>query len=478
MFSFPLRLAAMYYRATIKIMNYSQYASLNEEAVSELFKQRLEELQRSCRRSYRQPIVGHKQLDMYQLFRAVQARGGAKNVTQWKDIGKKLGLPASVTNAGYTLRTKYESHILPYEEILCNEFPQTDLPDPSLNSTLRGVTAISAPMSLTPHVNRVLENPHSSPQLVEPTHNIGDAIMYPNEDAPYHQPLSAFSANSTSPTQLPASNNWLVKQSEIRTQDPSAANLGNSFDANMQPSHNNLSNLQFNPNQGLLNSPRSSYDFQRIQFATQSSGKQIQYHSALARHSMLKRVNIRNQSFTDDTIATFLSSLPSVEILAIGSLRNLTRMFDPSLLPISLVSLQLDELPSNLLETALQVIKSRDIHDLSVTIYNPEVKSTLVDRSKWDGHESAEAGGTSNNMITHHHEPFITYNNTGVMGQESLEYHRPHIEIHTASPIKKVASNESSLSIDQGPGAIIDYSDHSNVGHFHDWHDPINDFNY
>lgn len=466
-------------------MNYSQYTSMDEEEVAQLFKQRLEELQRTGRRSYRQPIVGHKQLDMYRLFRAVQARGGAKNITQWKDIAKKLGLPASVTNAGYTLRTKYESHILPYEEMLCNEFPPMELPDASLSSTLRGVTNLSAPIALTPHVSRVIENSYSSTQFLEPAHNTTDTTMYSNDDALYNQAIAPLSADNngthqlqnTSSTQLPSSNNWLVKQSEIRPHDSSAANIGNSFDSSVQPSHTNLSNLQFNPNSGLINSPQSSYDFQRIQFSTQSSGKQIQYHSALAKHTMLKRISICNQSFTDDTIVAFLSSLPSVEVLAIGSLRNLSKMFDPSLLPASLVSLQLDELPSNLLETALQVIKSRDIHDLSVTIYNPEMKSTLVDRSRWDGHESMEVGKLVNNMITQHHEP-ITYKSTENMSQASPKYNHSNTEIHTANPIRKVASHESSLSIDQGLGTTTDYSEHSNIGHFHDWHDPIDDFSY
>lgn len=469
-------------------MNYSQYTALNEDAVSELFKRRLEELQRSCRRSYRQPIVGHRQLDMYQLFRAVQARGGAKNVTQWKEIGKKLGLPASVTNAGYTLRTKYESYILPYEEILCNEFPQMEFADPGLSSTLRGVTSISAPISLTPQVNRVLENVHSPPSLAEQVHAVGDGVMFASDDALYRQPLPGFPVTvstttttqpqNSSSTQFPASNNWLVKQSEIRPHDSSVANLNTSFDANEQSSSNNLSKLQFNPNQGLFNPSQSSYDFQRLQLATQSSGKQIQYHAALARPSMLRRLQIRNQNFTDENIVTFLNSLPPVELLVIGSLRNLTSMFDPSLLPMSLVSLQLDEIPSHLLETALQVVKSRNIQDLSITVYNPEAKSTLVDRSKWEGHEVAERGSVSNTMITHRHEPFTTYNSAGSMHQEPSEYPRQHIELHATSPLRKTTSNESSLSIDQGPGAIVDYSDHSNIGHYSDWHDHINDFGY
>lgn len=467
-------------------MNYSQFTPLSEEGVSELFKQRLEELQRSSRRSYRQPIVGHKQLDMYQLFRAVQARGGAKNVIQWKEIGKKLGLPASVTNVGYTLRTKYESYILPYEEILCNEFPQMEFADPSLNSTLRGVTSASAPISLTPRVNRALENVHSSSPLAESVHNLGDTTLVISEDPPYQQSMPLFSTNNSSTyqpqnapsTQLPASNNWLVKQSEIRPHDSSSANLNTSFEINEQPSHTSLSKLQFNSNHGLFNSSQSSYDLQRLQFATQASGKQIQYHAALARPSMLRRLQIRNQNFTDENIVTFLNSLPPVEMLVVGSLRNLTSMFDPSLLPMSLVSLQLDEIPSHLLETVLQVVKSRNIQDLSITIYNPDMKSTLVDRSKWEGGEATDVGGASNTMITHRHDPFITYNNVGDMHRVPAEYPRQHIELHAASPLRKTASNDSSLSIDQGPGAIVDYSDHSNIGHYSDWHDHINDFSY
>jgi hypothetical protein len=64
------------------------------------------------------PRVGRKELDLYRLYESVQKRGGFNAVTQWKDLALDLDLPGSVTNAGYTLRTKYESFILPFEKIL------------------------------------------------------------------------------------------------------------------------------------------------------------------------------------------------------------------------------------------------------------------------------------------------------------------------------------------------------------------------
>lgn len=164
-------------------------------------------------------------------------------------------------------------------------------------------------------MNRVLENVHSPPSLAEQVHAVGDGVMFASDDALYRQPLPGFPVTvstttttqpqNSSSTQFPASNNWLVKQSEIRPHDSSVANLNTSFDANEQSSSNNLSKLQFNPNQGLFNPSQSSYDFQRLQLATQSSGKQIQYHAALARPSMLRRLQIRNQNFTDENIVTF-----------------------------------------------------------------------------------------------------------------------------------------------------------------------------
>ncbi|CAL5983358.1 ARID1_AT-rich interaction domain protein [Hexamita inflata] len=101
-----------------------QVPNSNPSGISQVFMQRISELGRSMNRDMRRiPRVGRKDLDLYKLYELVQTRGGYTNITQWKDLADELDLPQSVTNAGYILRTKYESFILPFEKQLLQQFP-------------------------------------------------------------------------------------------------------------------------------------------------------------------------------------------------------------------------------------------------------------------------------------------------------------------------------------------------------------------
>jgi len=98
------------------------------------FMDRITQLSRENNREIRKPPrVGRKDLDLYQLYLAVQKRGGYTHVMQWKELAVDLKLPPSVTNAGYTLRTKYESFILPFEQTLLKEFPVGEIQRPQEN---------------------------------------------------------------------------------------------------------------------------------------------------------------------------------------------------------------------------------------------------------------------------------------------------------------------------------------------------------
>ncbi|KAG9395834.1 ARID/BRIGHT DNA binding domain [Carpediemonas membranifera] len=89
----------------------------------------------------RMPVVGHRELDLYQLFTLVEHYGGLDHVVKnklFKEIAKQLGLPPSVTNAGFVLRNKYEKLILPYEKVLAQRY-----------STLNHHTHESPPVQIT-----------------------------------------------------------------------------------------------------------------------------------------------------------------------------------------------------------------------------------------------------------------------------------------------------------------------------------------
>lgn len=66
------------------------------------------------------PIMGYKELDLFQLFREVVAYGGfnevVKNVGTWSKIWKRLGnFDPSITDSSFRLKKNYERYLLDYE---------------------------------------------------------------------------------------------------------------------------------------------------------------------------------------------------------------------------------------------------------------------------------------------------------------------------------------------------------------------------
>ncbi|KAG9390844.1 ARID/BRIGHT DNA binding domain [Carpediemonas membranifera] len=66
----------------------------------------------------RWPVVGHQKLDFGKLFKEVRDRGGIDAVIRekkWKDVGRKLELPKSVTNVGFVLKKHYNEFLRSWE---------------------------------------------------------------------------------------------------------------------------------------------------------------------------------------------------------------------------------------------------------------------------------------------------------------------------------------------------------------------------
>jgi len=66
------------------------------------------------------PIMGYKELDLFQLFREVMTYGGfnevVKNVGTWSKIWKRLGnFDPSITDSSFRLKKNYERYLLEYE---------------------------------------------------------------------------------------------------------------------------------------------------------------------------------------------------------------------------------------------------------------------------------------------------------------------------------------------------------------------------
>jgi hypothetical protein len=78
------------------------------------------------------PIMGYKELDLFQLFKEVSAYGGfnevVKNVGTWSKIWKRLGnFDPSITDSSFRLKKNYERYLLEYEYKIFPEHRQQAL---------------------------------------------------------------------------------------------------------------------------------------------------------------------------------------------------------------------------------------------------------------------------------------------------------------------------------------------------------------
>jgi len=82
------------------------------------------------------PIMGYKELDLFQLFKEVTSYGGfnevVKNVGTWSKIWKRLGnFDPSITDSSFRLKKNYERYLLDYEFRCFPEFRRGDSDKPT-----------------------------------------------------------------------------------------------------------------------------------------------------------------------------------------------------------------------------------------------------------------------------------------------------------------------------------------------------------
>ncbi|TNJ26618.1 ARID1 protein [Giardia muris] len=282
--------------------------SPQERPVVDHFYWRLNELQQQRSKQVRRvPVVGHRPLDLYALFRAVQNRGGSKAIQHWKDIGRELNLAASVTNAGFTLRTKFESYIAPFEDILMDEFPITDFEDQRVHLEMTGPGPVES--------------------LRDQTYL---ATFTDHQEGIHHNA------------------NWLVPaQSPVM--------LGTS----LRLPHGEADGIH--PTGVTANSI----------YGTQASqAVHAQYEARLAPNAGLKVFQITNRRFTDATLMNLIRALQltQVEELCLGSLAKITVLPEFSALPRTLNKLTLIDVPDDIADSFLTALSSLGIRELSVFV--------------------------------------------------------------------------------------------------------------
>ncbi len=72
------------------------------------------------------PILGKREVDLFELFERVQQRGGIREVVlnrKWPEIVKLMPLPKTCTNAGFSLKLLYQRYLLDYERVFVHHQP-------------------------------------------------------------------------------------------------------------------------------------------------------------------------------------------------------------------------------------------------------------------------------------------------------------------------------------------------------------------
>jgi len=146
------------------------------------------------------PIMGYKELDLYQLYKEVTAHGGfnevVKNVGTWSKIWKRLGnFDPSITDSSFRLKKNYERYLLEYEyknfpehRLQALEFQEkSSMKRSSSNNNLHLASSVSRPHSPTSLHSSTL----SSPIFSLNNSNTSSGIFH-------HSPESATSSPSVS----------------------------------------------------------------------------------------------------------------------------------------------------------------------------------------------------------------------------------------------------------------------------------------
>ena len=135
------------------------------------------------------PQLGHKEVDLYILYKEVIVRGGVDNVSQgrhWKEVADCFGFPKTCTNAGYTLRMHYKRILTPYETKFYwgvdepyNAEVELPLPSPSSKKS-RGHSPQPGSLHIKESPNPVISIMHHqpSPTFSTSTKNFGHQTNY------------------------------------------------------------------------------------------------------------------------------------------------------------------------------------------------------------------------------------------------------------------------------------------------------------
>ncbi|KJE89227.1 hypothetical protein CAOG_00741 [Capsaspora owczarzaki ATCC 30864] len=157
------------------------------------------------------PKAGGHELDLYKLYLAVTAHGGFESVTGlklWREIGREIDLPGTVTNSPFVLKMYYAKLLIEYELVNYYGRPIDSIPWQDWNKPLRDVNDISVAvahatgrMAPVPGGAYMVETPLDPISFID-WRKLPPFMLAGNPDAVGHAvtPLRAFQPRATMAT--------------------------------------------------------------------------------------------------------------------------------------------------------------------------------------------------------------------------------------------------------------------------------------
>lgn len=305
------------------------------------------------------PRVGHRELNLYKLFVAVQRRGGHAKISQWKDLADVLELPSTVTNAGYVLRKNYEKYLLPIEGRLREEFPilSAAVSEESDQLAAMGTREMVA-------ARRKLSAGGWQPQGQTPVPGAA-----PQGQGPFRTPQ----ISSSQLRAMGASANLSFSPASEALGWPGWPGRGGPAGAGGGAE----AGQSFIPGQAQPVSPLKGG--QVLPSFSERVGERAG-DGNIFQMPTVTTLALTNVPFTDRMIAEFLKAYPSLQRLKLGSLRAITKLPPASAFPATLRVLELMDVPQALLGGILDSYSPLRLISLQVTPWPPIFGSSPAQR--------------------------------------------------------------------------------------------------
>jgi len=294
------------------------------------------------------PRVGHRPLNFYKLYVAVQRRGGHSRVSQWKDLADVLELPATVTNSGYVLRKNYEKYLLPIEERLRAEF----------RFLAAAVSEDSEQLSAM-----------GTREMVEARRRSAANADLAGETRP-NPPAKAPQVSASQLRAMGASPNLSFASA---TSPAAALTVDNGARSPQHPFilHRADQILPSFTDRAKATAGPSGHSGSASPGGSAAGPSTPDNLGNIFQMPTVTSLSLTNIPFTDRMISEFLRAYPSLQYLKLGSLRLITKLPPPTALPPTLRVLELVDVPQNLIGNILDSYSSLRLISLRVTPWPP-----------------------------------------------------------------------------------------------------------